>query len=38
VSAEHNDIFYFYLDNMLWSFDHHQAIFTELRIRCMQCN
>ena len=30
-------LIYFYLDDMFRSIDHHQAIFTKPRIRCMQC-
>jgi len=30
-------LFYFYLDDMFHSIDHHQAIITTVRIRCMQC-
>ena len=29
--------FYFYLDDMFRSVDHHQAVFTEHRVRYMQC-
>jgi len=35
--SQTHSMFYFYLDDMLRSIDHHQVIFTKLRIRRMQC-
>jgi len=34
VSSQHNNIFYFYIDNMFRPINHHQTFLTNLTIRC----